>query len=523
MDALDVIVVGGGVNGLACALVLARGGLTVRVIEDKPALGGGHRTEYPFPEAPKLAAHLGAHRLGFLPRDVVRLLGVKLPLRARDPSIFVPTATPGRYLLGGPGPEGLRAAVARVAPGDVGALEAMHAELDEIASDLAPAWVAGAMSLDATAERFVRAPRRAALVELCTGSVGAYLDRFGVASELVRAAIAADALTGTFGTWDTPGTGAALLVQHAARGAAGGGDAFPEGGMGALVRALAAAAEQAGVTMTTGKSAAQLVVEGNSVAGVALAGGEVVRATTVVCNADPLRLRAMVGDVLLPAEYARKIDGMTRGGSVTKVSLALSALPRFTCLPEERGQHGAVIQLLPGGDAPLAAMRAAFAAASVGRLPEAPVVECVIPTASDPSARDAEGRHHVSLLAPCSPYDLDGTSWAAEEERWRSRILAALEAHAPGASSLVVDAVVLTPKKIETHFGVSRGTKHHVDDAVIFGDRLPYATPIPGLYACGAGCAPAGGVFGAAGHNAAKRVLADLELGMERTEVGFKP
>jgi phytoene dehydrogenase-like protein len=289
--------------------------------------------------------------------------------------------------------------------------------------------------------------------------------------------------------------------------------------MGALVRALADAAQRAGVRITTGTSVMQVVIEGNMAAGVVLRDGSVVRASTVVVSADPAQLRAMVGDAHWPSEYVKKIDGFTRPGSIAKASLALAALPRFACLADERGQHGAVVHLLPGAD-PAAAMRAAFAEAEGGRAPTSPPLEMVMPTATDPSQRDPEGRHHASILVPWSPYDLEGTTWAAEEEACLARVLDTLDAFAPGARDLVVDATFLSPKKLETHFGVTRGHAHHVDDAFVFGDRLPYATPVQGLYACGAGCAPAGGIFAAAGHNAAKRVLADLELGLERTEVG---
>jgi phytoene dehydrogenase-like protein len=126
------------------------------------------------------------------------------------------------------------------------------------------------------------------------------------------------------------------------------------------------------------------------------------------------------------------------------------------------------------------------------------------------------------LLVPWAPYDLAGTTWAAEEEGWLKNVLAVVDAFAPGTSSLVVDVFALSPKKLESHFGVTRGHVHHVDDSLVFGDRLAYTTPIGGLYACGAGCSPAGGVLAIAGHNAAARVLADMELGLEQTDVGLK-
>lgn len=523
MDDLDVILVGAGANGLVCAIVLARAGLRVHVLEDRPAVGGGCRTEFPFAAAPRLAASTGTHRLGFVPPELLRQLGLKLELRPRDPCTFVPGSSPGEYLLAAAGHAAFREGAARSAPRDVAALAAMHDELDAIVRDLAPAWMAGPLDIEATGDRFVRAPRREAFVSLCRGSIGAYVDRFGIESDLVKAAIAGDALASTFGGWTTPGSGAALLVRHAAQSLEGGADAMPEGGMGAVVRMLADKALAAGATIATGKSATKIIVEGNAAVGVALADGEILRATTVISSADPARLRAMIGDVHLPQEYRSRVDGFTRPGSVAKVNLALSALPRFAALADDHGQHRATIHLVPGaGRDGIARVEASFAEAAAGRVPAAPPLELVLPTASDPSLCDAEGRHHASILVPWAPYDLSGTTWAAEEERFLKGVLAVLDSFAPGTSSLVVDAFTLSPKKLESHFGVTRGHVHHVDDSFVFGDRMAYTTPIGGLYACGAGCAPAGGVFALAGHNAAERVLADMELGLERTEVGIR-
>ncbi len=514
----DVVVVGAGANGLVCALILARAGMSVHVLEDRAAVGGGCRTELPFANAPGLRASIGAHRVGLVPRDLLRLLGVPLPLRPRDPCTFVPTTTAGTYLLAGPGHAGMREAVSSmVSLSEAKALAAMHEELDAILADLAPAWVAGALGVEETGDRFVRATYRDAFVRLCRGSIADYLARFGVESDLVRAAVAGEALGSTFGGMTTPGTGAALLVAHATKSAAGGGDAIAVGGMGAVLDALLEAARTAGVTITTGKNATNIVVEGNTAVGVLLRDGELVKATTVISSADPMRLRAMVGDALLTPDYVKRIEGFDRTGSVAKVNFALSALPRFTCLPEEKGQHGATIHLVSPSR-----LAASFAEAEGGKLPTAPPLELVLPTATDASLRDEEGRHHASILVPWAPYDLTGTTWAAEEDAFTKRVLDLVEGFAPGFGGLVVDTLTLSPKKLETTFGITRGHIHHVDDALVFGDRLPYTTPIGGLYACGAGCAPAGGVFGVAGHNAAKRVLADLELGLERTEVGRK-
>jgi phytoene dehydrogenase-like protein len=496
------------------------------VLDDRPAVGGGLRTDFPFAAAPRLAASTGAHRLGFVSRDLLRVLGLSLPLRPRDPARFVPTCEPGSFLLAGPGHAAFREAVARcpsAGPREAAALAAMHTELDAMVSDLGPAWLSGPLRIEATADRFLRATLREAFVALCRGSIGDHAARFGLRSDLVKAALAADALSGTFGSWSTAGTGAAMLLRHAAQALEGGADAVPVGGLSALVRVLAEAALAAGVTVAVGQAATRILIEGNTAAGVQLASGEELRAATVVSSADPARLRAMIGDAHLPAEFQRRVEGFARPGAAAKVNLALSGLPRFAALPADQGQHRATIHLVPGvgADAP-AALDAAFAEASAGRIPAAPMLEVLLPTASDPQLHDPEQRHHLSALVPWAPYDLAGSTWAAEEERLLGTVLDRLEAFAPGLRQRVVDASVLSPRKLETELGVTRGHLNHVDDALLFGDRLAYTTPIGSLYACGAGCAPAGGAFAIAGHNAAKRVIADLEMGLERTEVGLK-
>ena len=208
MDGLDIIIVGAGANGLVCAIVLARAGLRVHVLEDRPAVGGGCRTEFPFAAAPRLSASTGTHRLGFVSPELLRQLELRLPLKPRDPCTFVPGSKAGDYLLAGPGHAAFRESVARCSQAgttDAAALAAMHTELDEILADLKPAWTAGPLDVEATSDRFVRASRRDAFVALCRGSIGAYVDRFGVKSDLVKAAMASDALASTFGAWGSPG------------------------------------------------------------------------------------------------------------------------------------------------------------------------------------------------------------------------------------------------------------------------------------------------------------------------------
>jgi phytoene dehydrogenase-like protein len=285
-----------------------------------------------------------------------------------------------------------------------------------------------------------------------------------------------------------------------------------KGGMGTVTRTLADAARGAGVRIETARPVRRVSVSGSAVSGVELEDGSEIAARAVVVNADPFRMRDLVGRERFPHDYNTRVDGYRRDGTTLKVNLALRDLPRFTCLPENRGQFGSTMHLLPDEPQVMEAMRTAFADVKAGRLPEFPTIEWYVHTTVDPSLRDAEGRHNSALFVQWVPYSLRGTTWEAEEERYVQRLLAVCDRFAPGTTDLVVDTFPLTPPRIEQHFGITRGHIHHVDNSFGFADRLPYKTPLSGLYSASAGCHPAGSVIGAAGHNAAAVVLRDLGL-----------
>jgi phytoene dehydrogenase-like protein len=155
-------------------------------------------------------------------------------------------------------------------------------------------------------------------------------------------------------------------------------------------------------------------------------------------------------------------------------------------------------------------LRQAFATAQAGDLADFPAIEWYLHTPADPTLQDAQGRHSAAFFVQWVPYELRQTSWDAAEDGYVKHLLSIADQFAPGFSDSVVDVFTLTPKKIEQHFGISYGHIHHVDNTFGFDQRMPYATPITGLYSCSAGCHPAGSVIGAAGHNAAMRVLKDL-------------
>jgi phytoene dehydrogenase-like protein len=349
-------------------------------------------------------------------------------------------------------------------------------------------------------------------VELCRKPVGQYLDRFGFKSDLLKAMYAVtDGFSGLTGDWDTPGTGMNFLVHNMCRLPRSDGTwMIVQGGMGTVTRRLAEAARAAGARIETGHGVASILSDRGVTRGVALRDGSEWKAKAVVVNADPFRLRTLVGDDKLPAGYKARLDGYRRDGTTMKVNLALRDLPRFTCLPENRGQFGSTMHLLPDEPEVMGAMSEAFADVKAGRLPKFPTIEWYLHTTVDPSMRDAEGHHNSALFVQWVPYELKGTTWAAEEAGYVRHLLGICDRFAPGTSSLVADVFALPPPKIEQHFGISRGHIHHVDNSYGFADRLPYSTPVQGLYSCSAGCHPAGSVIGAAGHNAAVRVLRDF-------------
>jgi phytoene dehydrogenase-like protein len=512
----NAIVIGAGHNGLVAAAILARAGLDVTVVEDRATVGGACKTERPFARVPGLGASTGAYLLGLMPPELIAELALDLPLVVRDPHYFLPT-TAERYLVFGADRAKTKAQFLRFfSERDWRANEALQAELAQLREDVAPTWLTEPLSIEETAERYVRPALRDTFVALCRGSVGQYLTRFDFASDLLRAMYAVtDGLSGLDGTWNTAGSGMNFLVHNMCR-LPGSGSAFVivRGGMGVVTECIAEAARRAGAVIRTGRRVERILAEHGVARGVALDDGSELCASVVVCNADPFRMRDLLGRSLLPEAYNARIDAYRRDGTTLKVNLALRGLPRFSCGvafdgPEPLG--GPTIHLLPDEHEVLESLERSYADAQAGRLPAFPPIEWYLHTTIDPTLQDDRGHHSGALFVQWVPYTLaDGKRWQDEEEPYVRHLLSICDRFAPGTSDLVVDTFTLTPPKIEEHFGITRGHIHHVDNSFGFADRLPYAQPIAGLYSCSAGTHPAGSVIGCAGHNAAGRILRDL-------------
>ncbi len=512
----DVIIVGAGHNGLVAALFLARKGLKVLVLEERDVLGGGARTERPFAKAPELAASTGAQLLGLMPPELLAKLEIELPLVRRDPHTFLPTTTKGRFVTFGASAADTKEHLARAfSAADALAYEAMQAELAALRDDVARTWLEPPRSIEETAETWVRKPLRQAFLDLCRKPPVHFMERWVFQRVLLKAIYATlGGLSGVGDPWTTAGSGLSLLVQSMGRlPDAGGSWMAVKGGMGTVPRMIADEAIRRGVIVETEAKVAQIVVEGGVAKGVVLKDGRMHRATVVLCNADPFRMRELVGRGALPAEYNARLDGYRRDGGAMKVNLALRGIPDFTCWPGGAYKHdgfGATGYLLPDEGEALTTLAAAYGQVSEGKLADAPSMQLYLYPSLDPAMQDAEGRTSGALFVQPVPFAIAGSTWEAEETKYVERVLAICDRFAPGTSALVEDTFVLHPAKIEQHFGITRGHPHHVDNGFGFADRLPYATPVPGLYSCSAGTHPAGSVIGAAGYNAAMKVLEDL-------------
>src|ERR1700682_2999734 len=286
MREADVVVVGAGHNGLVAALMLARRGLDVLVLEEKEVVGGAARTERPFARVPGLATSTGAYLLGLMPPELLQKLGVEIPVLRPDPHYFLPT-TGKRYLLFGSDASAMKEQfLSFFSEQDWRANQALQTEIGQIRDDVAPTWLLEPLSIEDTAARYLRPALRQVFIDLCRKPVGHYLDRFGFRSDLLKAMYAVtDGFSGLNGDWDTPGTGMNFLVHNMCRLPGSDGTwMIVKGGMGTVTQRFAEAAREAGARIETGRPV-QSIAQGPL--RVQRRGGTQVRGRAGVVNAAP--------------------------------------------------------------------------------------------------------------------------------------------------------------------------------------------------------------------------------------------
>jgi len=480
-------------------------------------VGGCARTEHPFRKVPGMGASTGAYLLGLIPPELIKKIGLEIPYTPRDPHWFIPTIGKGYLLFGSNTAETKAQFLKYFSAEDYAASRKLEDELEAIRQDVGLTWLMEPLSIEETAERYVRPAMRQVFIDLCRKPIRDYLERFGFKSNLLKAMYAVtDGFSGLNAGWDQPGTGMNFLIHNMCRLQGSGGQwTICKGGMGEITKRLHEITVRDGTRVETGRGVYKLITakEGGElkIKGALMKDGRKIFAPIVVVNADPFRMRDMVGRGNFPDWYNQRLDNYRRDGTTLKVNVCLKALPKFTCLPENKGQYGTTTHILPQGDDVIEVLRKAYKDVQEGKLPEFPAIEWYTHSTVDPSIQDTQGHHNAALFVQWVPYELKGTTWEKEEARYVKHLFSIIDKFAPGTSDLVVDTFVLTPPKLEQHFGITRGHIHHVDNSFGFSDRLPYHTPIKGLYSCSAGTHPGGSVIGCGGHNAAMRVIKDLD------------
>jgi len=529
----DAVVVGGGHNGLVCAAYLAAAGLSVCVVERRAVLGGAAVTEEFHPGFRNSTA---SYTVSLLDPHVVRDLNLAahgLVVRERTFANFLPLPD-GGYLKVGGGIAATQAEVARFSRRDADALPGYYAMLDRVAAVLRrmlgvtpPNIRAGvvrdaAMLVDLARTggrlRGLSLPERRDLVELFTKSAGDVLDRW-FESAPIKAAFGFDAVVGNFASPYTPGS-AYVLLHHVFGEVNGkpGQWGHAVGGMGAITQAMAAECAARGVLLRTRSPVARVLVKAGRAAGVELASGEVVEARRVVANVNPkLLCERLVAPEHLPEDFRARIAGYRCGSGTFRMNVALAALPDFTCLPGAHAQphHASGIVVAPS----LAYMEQAFFDARTHGWSRAPIVEVLIPSTVDATLAPP-GAHVASLFCqhahPDLPSVLPGRTWDDARDEVADLMIATVNRHAPNFAASVIGRRVLSPLDLEREFGLVGGDIFHGALSLdqLFSARpvlghADYRMPVRGLYLCGAGAHPGGGVTGIPGRNAAREIVRD--------------
>jgi phytoene dehydrogenase-like protein len=516
----DFIVVGAGHNGLVCAATLARAGRRVLVVEAQSQVGGAAGTrEF----APGFRVSSCAHLLHLMPAEMIR--GLQLEAHGLE---FAAQGMPTTALRpGGPplkvteaGVRGGDAGAGHPAGGDADAYAAYTRRMRRFAGALAPLLgkAPPRLGTDEWSDRWallgagwqIRKLGRRDMRELLRiGGMNVFdLLEEQFDSDALKGALGFDAVLGTNFGPRSPGTVLTLLYRMAAETACGEAAlSQPKGGMGAVCDALAKSAAALGATIRTASPVARILVAADRAAGVELESGERIEAAAVVSSADPkTTFLKLLGAKYLDTGFVRRVRHIRARGLAAKLHLALDRAPQFTGV-DVASAKGRLI-LAPS----LNYLERAYNHAKYGEYSVAPAMEITVPTLNEPGLAPS-GKHVLSAIVQYAPYALKA-GWQDERQRFTRLCLDVLEAAAPGLRDSVLHADLLTPLDIEREFRIEGGHWHHGElafDQFFMVRPVPgaaqHGTPMPGLYLCGAGCHPGGGVMGTPGRNAAQRVL----------------
>ncbi|UVW27236.1 NAD(P)/FAD-dependent oxidoreductase [Massilia sp. H6] len=531
----DAIIVGGGHNGLVCAFYLAGAGLKVTVLEARDVVGGAAVTEQ---FHPGFRNSVAAYTVSLLNPKVIEdmdLAAHGLRIVERPLSNFLPLDD-SAYLKLGAGKTASE--VAKFSQRDADRLDAFHAHLDSAAQLLrnlvlqTPPNLVGGSWLAALPElikagklgnqmRKLSLSNQRELFDLFTKSAGDYLDGW-FESAPIKAAYGFDSVVGNYASPYSPGS-AYVLLHHVFGEVNGKKGAWGHaiGGMGAITQAMAKAAQARGVEIRTGCAVDEVLLERGRATGVVTARGERLDARVVVSNLNPrLLYTKLVDPGALPPDFLRRMQAWRCGSGTFRMNVALSELPSFNCLPgkEVAEHHGSGIIIAPSLDY----MERAYHDARALGWSRAPIVEMLLPSTLDPTLAPP-GQHVASLFCQhVAPQLPGGASWDEHRDEVADLMIATVDRHAPNFKRSVLGRQIMSPLDLERTFGLVGGDIFHgalgLDQ--LFSARpmlghADYRGPVAGLYTCGAGTHPGGGVTGAPGHNAAREIVRDFANGLK--------
>ena len=523
----DVVIIGGGHNGLVTAFYLAKAGFKPLVLERRAQPGGAAITEE---FHPGFRCSILAHVAGPLRPDIIRDMQLeKHGLHLITPEVGVVSLSPdGRALVLYSDAKKSAAEISKFSQKDATKYPELQETLGKMGRVVGEALTLAPPKIDSPSRgdlwgmlktgRAIRSLGKKDMYRLLRWGPMAVADLVAeyFETEQLRATIAARGIFGTFlGPWSA-GSSLVLLIRAAGDAHPAGSAWFAAGGMGSLTQAMASAAKQAGAEIRSSAEVIEVRVKDGVAASVLLSTGEEIGAKAIISNADPKRtLLKLVDPMHLSPDFVMKLQHYRMPGTVAKVNLALSGLPNFTALngASESNALSGRIHIGPEIDY----LERAFDESKYGNFSRQPYLEAAIPSLTDPSLAPA-GKHVMSIYVQYAPYKLKGSDWESQRKALGQTVVQTLAQYAPNLPELIESHQIITPQDLEDTYGLTGGHIFHGELALdqFFTmrpllDWARYRTPIQNLYLCGSGTHPGAGLTGGSGANAAREILKDLK------------
>ena len=520
----DVIIIGGGHNGLVTAFYLAKAGFKPLVLERRAQTGGAAITEE---FSPGFRCSTLAHSAGpLLPEIVSDMQLARHGLKLVTPEVAVMALSPdGRVLVLYNDAKHAAQEISKFSAKDAEQYPVFQQSLEKIGRVISDALKLAPPNIDDPSRGDLWAMLQTGRALRKLGKKDMYrLLRWGpmavadlvaefFETELLRATIAARGIFGTaMGPWSA-GSSLVLLIRAAGDPHPAGSSFFAIGGIGAITQAMSAAAKEAGAEIRTSAEVKEVRVKDGIATGVVLASGDEISAKAVISNADPRRtLLSLVDPTHLSPDFVMKLQNIRMPGTVAKVNLALSTLPQFTALSGNDNSLRGRIHIGPEIDY----LERAFDESKYGNYSPHPYLEVTVPSLTDPSLAPS-GKHVMSVYMQYAPFKLKNADWDSQRSALGETVMKTLAEYAPNLPSLVEDCQIITPKDLESTYGLTGGHIFHGELALdqFFTmrpllDWARYNTPIQNLYLCGSGTHPGAGLTGGSGANAAREILKQL-------------